>query len=148
MTGVPIDKYLAGPQIASSQSIMDAINQALAPRDEAINGAFQQLAAKVQQLEAALGQVALAAQQSKLSPFEVALKALTHCTKDNEGLAPDAEGRCYDKSFAVIERWLDAALATSEAGSGDAAVPEKSEQALHAEVQEEPGASCLAEDAA
>jgi hypothetical protein len=149
MSGVPLDKYLAGSPVMSSQSVEAVVapmmQQLFAQRDESINSAFQHLATRLQQLEAAIGQVALAAQQTKLSPFEVALKALTHCTKDNEGLAPDAEGRCYDKSFAVIERWLDAALETSETGSGDArrapdADPEAQAEAGQGEGRAQPAA--------
>ena len=118
MTAVPMDKYLGGSQIASQQAIQSVLAEMIAPRDEAINSTFQALAATLQQLEAGLNQVALAAQQQKLSPFEVALKALPLCGK-NTSIIEDAEGRCYDKCYAVIERWLDAALATSETGGGN-----------------------------
>jgi hypothetical protein len=117
MTAVPMDKYLQGPSIASQQAIQAVLAEMIAPRDEAINGAFQQLALKLQQLEAALGQVALAAQQPKMSPFEVALKALQHF---GDGETDPAPKRCHDKAVALIERWLDAGLETSEAGGGDA----------------------------
>jgi X-X-X-Leu-X-X-Gly heptad repeat protein len=139
MTAVPMDKYLGGSQIASQQAIQSVLAEMIAPRDEAINSAFQQLATKLQQLEAGLNQVALAAQQTKLSPFEVALKAIPFCSED--ATPETAEARCYDKSFAVIERWLDAALETSEAGSGEPGTSQP-EEASHAEAQEESGASC------
>jgi hypothetical protein len=116
MTGVPMDKYLAGPAIASQQAIASALAELIAPRDQAINSAFQQLAAKVQQLEAALGQVAVAAQQPKMTPFEVAIKTLTHFGDDEVDVPAK---RCHDKAVALIERWLDAGLATSEAGAGE-----------------------------
>jgi soluble cytochrome b562 len=115
-----LDKYL-GSSIASQETIQAIVGQmmqsAFAERDAQLQQIVNQVAAKLQQLEAGLNQVALAAQQQKMSPFEVALKAIPFCSED--ATPETAEARCYDKSFAVIERWLDAALATSEAGSGD-----------------------------
>lgn len=111
-----LDRFLqSGSQVASQQAIQAVLAEMIAPRDEAINSAFQQLALKLQQLEAAIGQVALAAQQPKISPFEVALKALQHFGDDETDAAPK---RCHDKAVTLIERWLDAGLATSEAGDG------------------------------
>lgn len=136
-----LDKYLGGSQIASQQPIEAVVapmmQQLFAQRDEAINSAFQQLAAKLQQLESALGQVALAAQQQKLSPFDIAMKAITHFGDDEP--EPAAQ-RCREKGLAIMERWLDAALETSEAGSGDAGRAETSARQEEAEASAgEPG---------
>jgi hypothetical protein len=118
---VPMDKYLAGPQVASQQSIegvvQQMLQQVLAQREDAINQAFGQVSAKFQQLEATLVQVAAAVQQPKMTPFEVALKTLAHFGDDE---VDEPAKRCHDKAVALVERWLDAGLATSEAGSGDA----------------------------
>lgn len=116
-----LDKYL-GSSIASQETIQAIVGQAMqsafAERDAQLQEIVNQVATKLQQLEAGLNQVALAAQQTKLSPFEVALKAIPFCSED--ATPETAEARCYDKSFAVIERWLDAALESSATGGGDA----------------------------
>lgn len=121
MAQVPMDKYLQGPAIASQQAIQEVVQsmlaQLIAPRDEAINAAFQQLAAKAQQLEALLTQVTQAVAAPKMSPFEVATKTLQFFGDDE---TDEAAKRCHDKAVSLIERWLDAGLATSETGSGDA----------------------------
>ena len=130
-----LDKYL-GSSIASQETIQAIVGQmmqsAFAERDAQLQQIVNQVAAKLQQLEAGLNQVALAAQQTKLSPFEVALKALPLCGK-NTSIIEDSEGRCYDKCYAVIERWLDAALEGSEAGSGE---PGRAAAPAHEEEEE------------
>jgi hypothetical protein len=135
-----LDKFLqqsSGSQIASQEAIASVVGPmlqtALQARDDQLQQIVNQVATKLQQLEAAIGQVALAAQQTKLSPFEVALKALPLCGK-NTSIFEDTEGRCYDKCYEVIERWLDAALATSEAGDGDARRAEASASEAEAET--------------